>query len=348
MKRGQRAGNRFDVFMNVAAGNDTRAIPSNEEIRRRNLAEHAADLAAEEKTNADAAALAARNAEEERLGISGMMQKAREHDARENEVLRKRWAHSYESIAKFVAFDENDPAGNVLAHSYYDKFHTLPHVTEPVEISGEEAQKAALNFFEWLEHEGVVLDDDSKSKIMLYVGLVAYVDKRVDPRLSSCWNAAYARLANELQVLNVTRKPKPQNPKEPDFDTLLATRSTDDPILRNAAQDFAIREAQPTFQAWTESLMNSFGYAMSLPIAKQVSDWFIRMNRSFLDRRAYDDCRKSFVREGLFPRTCLTADDLAAEELDGLNLNTAEGRRRAAQLHREGLRRAESQNQSQF
>jgi hypothetical protein len=38
---------------------------------------------------------------------------------------------------------------------------------------------------------------------------------------------------------------------------------------------------------------------------------------------------------------------LDAEEMDTLEIRTPEGRRRAAQLHREGLRRAEaSQNQS--
>jgi hypothetical protein len=135
--------------------------------------------------------------------------------------------------------------------------------------------------------------------------------------------------------------PKPTNPSE-DFETLLKTRAADDPVLRNAAHEFAIAEAQPTFQAWTESLMNSFGYAMSLPIAKQVSDWFIRTNHSFLDRSAYDKCRRAFVREGLMPRTCLTADDLAAEEMESLDIRTPEGRRRAAQLHREGIRRNES------
>jgi hypothetical protein len=152
----------------------------------------------------------------------------------------------------------------------------------------------------------------------------------------------YARPGRDYTVREV-HQPAPVKP-EPrgDFDTLLKTRPADDPELRNAAHEFAIAEAQPTFQAWTESLMNSFGYAMSLPIAKQVSDWFIRMNRSFLDRSAYDECRRAFVREGLMPRTCLTADDLAAEEMESLDIRTPEGRRRAAQLHREGIRRNES------
>ncbi len=48
------------------------------------------------------------------------------------------------------------------------------------------------------------------------------------------------------------------------------------------------------------------------------------------------------------PRTCLTPDDLAAEEMESLDIRTAEGRRRAAQLHREGLRRAEVHHRINF
>jgi hypothetical protein len=159
----------------------------------------------------------------------------------------------------------------------------------------------------------------------------------------------YARETRDFTVREEVHQPAPVKPEPPrgDFDTLLKTRPADDPELRNAAHDYAIAEAQPTFQAWTESLMNSFGYAMSLPVAKQVSDWFIRTNHSFLDRTAYDKCRRAFVREGLMPRTCLTQEDLDAEEMDTLEIRTPEGRRRAAQLHREGLRRAEQASQSQ-
>jgi hypothetical protein len=133
---------------------------------------------------------------------------------------------------------------------------------------------------------------------------------------------------------------EPQEPQE-SFDTLLRKHSTDDPALKRAAHDFAIEEARPTFNAWVDSLL-SFGYSMPLETAKRVSEWFTRNNRSFLDRASYDDCRRCFVREGIMPRNCLTPDDLAAEEMSGLDLNTVEGRRRAAQLHPEGMRRAES------
>jgi hypothetical protein len=134
--------------------------------------------------------------------------------------------------------------------------------------------------------------------------------------------------------------PAPVNPQD-SFDTLLRTRPAGDPELRNAARDAAVIECQPTFSEWTDSLLNSFGYVMPLEVAKHVERWFIRNNRSFLDRTAYDRCRVACVKEGLMPRTCLTPDDISAEEMDGLDIRTTEGRRRAAQLHREGLRRAE-------
>ena len=126
------------------------------------------------------------------------------------------------------------------------------------------------------------------------------------------------------------------------FDALLRTRSIDDPVLKNAARDAATIECQPVFTEWVTSLADNFNYVLPLSVAKYVERWFIQNNRSFLDRTAYDACRRACVREGLMPRTCLCPDDLAGEEMDGLDIRTPEGRRRAAQLHREGLRRVES------
>jgi hypothetical protein len=157
----------------------------------------------------------------------------------------------------------------------------------------------------------------------------------------------FAKEGRDFTVERAETEPVVASQPKPDFDTLLATRSADDPELRNAAHEFAIEEARPTFNEWVDSLLISFGYSMPLPVAKQVSDWFIQTNHSFLDRSAYDQCRRAFVREGIMPRTCLTADDLAAEEMESLDIRTPEGRRRAAQLHREGLRRAESTAQFQ-
>ena len=131
------------------------------------------------------------------------------------------------------------------------------------------------------------------------------------------------------------------------FDALLRTRSIDDPVLKNAARDAATIECQPVFTEWVTSLADNFNYVLPLSVAKYVERWFIQNNRSFLDRTAYDACRRACVREGLMPRTCLCPDDLAGEEMDGLDIRTPEGRRRAAQLHREGLRRVESMAQFQ-
>jgi hypothetical protein len=161
----------------------------------------------------------------------------------------------------------------------------------------------------------------------------------------------YAREGRDYTVTEQAKtEPAPVESASESFDTLLRTRSIDDPVLKNAARDAATIECQPVFTEWVASLADNFGYVLPLSVAKYVERWFIQNNRSFLDRTAYDACRRACVREGLMPRTCLTADDLAGEEMDGLDLTTVEGRRRAAQLHREGLRRAEqalSQNQSQ-
>jgi hypothetical protein len=146
----------------------------------------------------------------------------------------------------------------------------------------------------------------------------------------------------EAQARTEHSEPAPAESASESFDALLRARSIDDPVLKNAARDAATIECQPIFNEWVTSLADNFNYVLPLSVAKYVERWFIQNNRSFLDGTAYDACRRACVREGLMPRTCLTPDDLAGEEMDGLDLTTVEGRRRAAQLHREGLRRAES------
>ena len=153
----------------------------------------------------------------------------------------------------------------------------------------------------------------------------------------------YAREGRDFTVTEQKQQePAPPESASESFDALLRTRSIDDPVLRNAARDAATIECQPVFTEWVTSLADNFGYVLPLSVAKHVERWFIHNNRSFLDGTAYDACRRACVREGLMPRTCLTADDLAAEEMESLDIRTPEGRRRAAQLHREGMRRNES------
>jgi hypothetical protein len=215
-------------------------------------------------------------------------------------------------------------------------------------------QNAFIDFKERLQAAGITITDAG-------VQLLASLS---DDNLSLNWtdlqtfervwghlcDVGYARETRDFTVERAKTEhsePPVQESASESFDTLLRTRSIDDPVLRNAARDAATIECQPVFTEWVSSLADNFGYVLPLSVAKYVERWFIQNNRSFLDGTAYDACRRACVREGIMPRTCLTPDDLAGEEMDGLDLTTVEGRRRAAQLHREGLRRAEaSQNQS--
>ena len=317
--RAQRRANAADIVLafNRAQSNTNADLNEgdSELERRKRLYEECKREAAEDERKALAQA---QRAEDDRLGITPLKQA----DTNLNEALRKRWAHSYESIAKFVAFDDNDPAGNILAHSYYDKFHTMPHVTEPVEISGEEAQKAALNFFEWLERvQGVVLDDDSKSKIMLYVGLVASVDKLIDPRLSSCWNAAYERLANELEVLNV-RKPEPKTAAAPVNKISNATSREQD---KRIADDDFIDETGGWITAWSESVEKGFGIRMTIDQKRKALDYIVNvLDGKWNLHESWDKARIHLANIGVL--VCadgtlpLTEKEVILRKLDGLDL----------------------------
>lgn len=135
-------------------------------------------------------------------------------------------------------------------------------------------------------------------------------------------------------TLPPTPEVKREQPKTKSFDEILATERDPD-VLRNAVFQQAMGvEAKETWSGWESSLYTHFGYTLPEKVGRTAAAWFQRQNRSYLDKSAYDDCRKAFVKEGLMPAHLLTRSEQFEIEMDGLNLDTVEGQRRANQLHR--------------
>ena len=162
MKRENRAGNRFDVFQAIANGQDTSSIPSNEEIRKRNLEEFKKDAAAELKAREDAAALAERTAKEKELGITDVMNAVRATEAQKAERIARVYSRDFDILASHAA-DRGEHA--------IDPFHQLVLQDTPSDRSSEDVEKASDAFFAILEDEGTILSEDDKRRVLVYVGL---------------------------------------------------------------------------------------------------------------------------------------------------------------------------------
>lgn len=312
MERGKRAGNRFDVFMNVAAGNDTRAIPSNEEIRRRNLAEYQADLAAEEQTAKDAAALAERTANEKELGISDTMNAIRAHDARKAERIARVYNRDFDIFASHAA----DRGENAI-----DPFHQMVLQDTPSDRSPEDVEKAADAFFAILEDEGTVLTEDDKRRVLVYVGLngIGLSDQGVyiDPCANGTWAGALARLT-EMGAI----KPKRQSRTEPK--PLEITDSSDaahDRMVVSREIERLVVGSNGWFDNWVASLATGFNFYPTEEQLANAARWLEHRSANLFSADTYNDCRKSLVRQNIWPSHLLTKDEQVEILVEKYNTN---------------------------
>lgn len=301
--RRKRAAVGFDAFMNlsygrVAAGTE---LPSNDEIRRRNLAEYQADLAAEEQAAKDAAALAERNAEEERLGISGMMQKVREHDARENERLSRVYSRGFDILARHA-----EDRGEYAA----DKFHTMVLQDTPCERSPEDVVKVSDAFFATLENEGITLTEDARRRVLVYVGMngLALADKGVfiDPMANGTWRAALSRL-EELGMQGVTRKSTPQ-PKRAEI-----TSRSDPAYDKQVVFDDLVEVGGSLFAQWLQSLEQNFSFRPSKEQLDAAVNLLEHRQLPLHEHSSFDIVRTSLVRQHVWPSHLLTKDERIAD-----------------------------------
>jgi hypothetical protein len=310
MKRGQRAGNRFDVFMNVAAGNDTRAIPSNEEIRRRNLEEFKKDAAAEEKANAEAAAIAERTAKEKELGITDVMNAVRATEAQKAERIARVYNRDFDILASHA----EDRGENAI-----DPFHQLVLQDTPSDRSPEDVEKAADAFFAVLEDQGTILSDDDKRRVLVYVGLhgVGLADQGVyvDPCVSGTWHGALTRLT-EMGAI----KPKRQSRTEPKpLEITDSSDTTHDRMVVSREVERLVVGSNGWFDNWVASLATGFNFYPTEEQLANAARWLEHRSANLFSADTYNDCRKSLVRQNIWPEKSpsgtylLTADERIAE-----------------------------------
>jgi hypothetical protein len=90
-------------------------------------------------------------------------------------------------------------------------------------------------------------------------------------------------------------------------------------------------DAKIVFGEWLDSLAKNFEYVMPEEVQREVIALFQKNNRSFLDRKSYDEARLNLVRRGLMPSSCLTAQDRLSMSIESADTRSYEGRRSLAQ-----------------
>lgn len=310
--RGNRAGNRFDVFQAIANGQDTSSIPSNEEIRKRNLEEFKKDAAAELKAREDAAALAERTAKEKELGIADVMNAVRATEAQKAERIARVYSRDFDILASHAA-DRGEHA--------IDPFHQLVLQDTPSDRSSEDVEKASDAFFAILEDEGTILSEDDKRRVLVYVGLngVGLSDQGVyvDPCASGTWRGALARLT-EMGAI----KPKRQSRTEPK--PLEITDSSDaahDRMVVSREVERLVVGSNGWFDNWVASLATGFNFYPTEEQLANAARWLEHRSANLFSADTYNDCRKSLVRQNIWPSHLLTKDEQVEILVEKYNTN---------------------------
>jgi hypothetical protein len=209
-----------------------------------------------------------------------------------------------------------------------------------------QSQNVALTFKEFvakLESQGIRLNDDAQKRLGSFVNVQQNRGVLINPESLSC---IFDQLvASECFGDGVTveqRGPLPEATPEKRL-TLsdLAHESTESregrekhiAVLNDA---YFSGEAADIYQSWRAHLVKDYGFSPNEEQKHAVIQWFQDANRSYLQRKAWDECRVSMVRRGIFPSNLLTPDEQLAEQIEtSSDISSRDARRTIALRQRE-------------
>jgi hypothetical protein len=219
-------------------------------------------------------------------------------------------------------------------------------------------QDAELNryksFKSELAQKGITLSDSGWSRLGSYLTVAAQM-QQADLTVRDTWLNALLRLsslncfaAGELQgepALLVKPEQQQVTPSRTRSDIERELLSLGDSRQDNLRAKELLSEllfgergeAKAMYDEWLLHLEQVHRFVPSPEQEKAVIEYFRRTNSSYVSSKSYNACRVALVKSGVFPQTSgnipmLTKDELAAWDIDRLNLNDFSDRRKAAQL----------------
>jgi hypothetical protein len=186
--------------------------------------------------------------------------------------------------------------------------------------TAQEAQAAYLNFVRELPAKGFQLSDVAEQRFRLFVGTQYQVAKiGLTPQslktmflwLRDCFQKD--EVIGDFDSLVPMPQPEPA-PKPKSLDEILKTEAgitpESDQKLKMAVAAGVTSEGAAVLGQWVQHLMKDYGYVPTPEAENEIVNWFRRENRSWLDARSYDDCRRGMVRLGVFPNTMMTTQEV--------------------------------------
>ena|SRR5579859_2792459 len=261
--------------------------------------------------------------------------------AEHERVAAKFWSQPVAALAR--ALQRNEPM------AYEGATFTTTPTPQP-----EQGQDAFIEAYERIQRSGHVLNSVGRQRLSLMAAHlclaqnVALTD--VDNYIIMFnklveWGAFEASGVLELGYDPEKRDAEPVAPERrltvDDLEGIDTSTKAGEALAHQIVADAVFDgDAKSVFREWITSLKNNFDYEMPPEVQRDyVIPWFLSNQRSWLDRKAFDDCRLNLIRRSILPESCLTdIDRLNWEIEEDFDTQSYEGRRRlareAAQINR--------------
>jgi hypothetical protein len=224
---------------------------------------------------------------------------------------------------------------------------TFPSTTETQ--SGTRGRAEYTEFVANLPRSGFVLSDSGAQRLLLFVIAQAYSENHADMADPETWKLAFDRLYQlgcfdearaEIGYDESTRVQEPvvERPeRRPTLDNLEdfnTTTKAGEKLAHQILSDAVFGsqgEGREVFYGFISHVSKTFHHDLTEDEQRELIQWFVKNNKSFLDHRAYDVAKVNLVRRGILPHSLLTATELFEMNLESADTRSYEGRRSLAQ-----------------
>jgi hypothetical protein len=137
--------------------------------------------------------------------------------------------------------------------------------------------------------------------------------------------------SHDVTHLQVTEPEPVQEPVPVDalgtIDTLPATREGERQARELAQRHYLTTEASQMFVAWTRHLYNDYaGFIPDESQTRAAIQYFIDHNKSYLNHKSWDECRRYLVAAHIFPSHLLTPDEILASRIEHSDMSARDAR----------------------
>jgi hypothetical protein len=273
--------------------------------------------------------------QEQALKLAPLQKELSANLQRAAKMTRAFWSQDLRHLATLINAGSFEPDHGI----------TFPSTTEK---QGGDRGRAEFEEFVHvtLQKSGLILSGAGEQRLTLYTVAQA-MSQNAALANPETWRTAFDRLyqlgcfdeaKGEIGYDESQRVPDPVAPVVVPEPTMADLESIPTHTLEGAAKAREIvskavfgDEARSVFQEFVAHVSKTFGHDLTPDEQFEIVSWFQKNNKSFLDRRAYDQAKVNLIRRNILPESLLTADEKLQMAIESSDTQSWEGRSRLKQ-----------------